>query len=312
LKKGSKVLSFCKYQLTKKGVSMDPVVLYYHVDEFCKIYEQEITEIFLPANREARRKGLMIPAEVITLRIMYHTSGYKTLKDFFLRNRVELISYFPRLVSYNRFVELCRDLAFPCLVFAKVCCTIKSDGISYVDSTKLEVSNIRRASSHKTFAGMATKGHTSMGWFFGFKLHLITNMFGYVIDFDITAGNVADNNASLIRKLTKKLTGKLFGDRGYLLNKNLFEELFSRGLTVITKIRSNMKPRLMAIEDKVALQKRGISETIIGVLKEGLNLEHSRHRNPYAFLVHIASTLIAYFFRPNKPTIVFADRMIQD
>jgi len=103
--------------------------------------------------------------------------------------------------------------------------------------------------------------------------------------------------------LTKKLIGKLFGDRGYLLNKNLYAELVARGLTVITKVRSNMKPQIMTFADKIALQKRGISESIIGILKESLSLEHSRHRNHYALFVHIASTLIAYFFRSNKPSI---------
>ena len=287
---------------------MDPVELFYQVDEFCKMYEQEIAKRLI--GEDNSKKSALYPSEVITLRIMFHTSGYKTFKDYFKRNRAELLSYFPKLVSYSRFIELCNELVMPFIVFAKIFCTVECDGMSYIDSTKLEVSHIRRASSHKTFKGIAAKGHTSVGWFFGFKLHLVTNIFGYIVDFDITAGNVADNNESLIKKLTKKLMGKLFGDRGYLLNKKLYAELLSKGLTVITKIRSNMKPQIMTHEDRTALQKRGISETIIGILKESLSLEHSRHRSKYALFVHIASTLIAYFFRPNKPTIAFAHELI--
>jgi hypothetical protein len=284
---------------------MDPVELFYHTDEFYKIYEQEIAKHLVGKDILWPSQRTMSPSEVMTLRIMYHESGYKTVKDYFTRHRAELKSYFPHLVSYSRFVELCGELALPLMIFAKVFCTVACDGMSYIDSTKLEVCHVRRASSHKTFRRMAAKGHTSVGWFFGFKLHLVTNAFGYVVDFDITSGNVADNNESLIRKLTKKLAGKLFGDRGYLLNKKLYADLLARGLTVITKIRSNMKPQIMTEPDKIALQKRGISESIIGILKESLSLEHSRHRSPYALLVHIASTLIAYFFRPNKPTIAF-------
>jgi hypothetical protein len=291
---------------------MDPVVLFYHIDEFCKIYEQEITKHLLPNDRSNRRKGLMTAAEIITLRVMYHSSGYKTVKDFFTREKSRLISYFPDLVSYSRFTELCTELILPFMVFAKIFCRVDSDGINYVDSTKLEVCHIRRASSHKTCKGLATKGHTSVSWFFGFKLHLVTNVFGHIVDFEITSGNVADNNENLIRRLTKKLWGKLFGDKGYLLNKNLYEELVARGLVVITKIRSNMKQRLMSFEDKIALNKRGISETIIGILKQDLSLEHSRHRSPYAFFVHIASTIISYFFRPNKPIIAAASCLIAD
>jgi hypothetical protein len=289
---------------------MDPVELFYHIDEFYKVYEQEISKRLVGKDTLKPDQRTLSASEIMTLRTMYHTSGYKTVKDYFTRNERELSSYFPRLVSYSRFVELCQELALPFMVFAKIFCTISCDNMSYIDSTKLEVSHIKRASSHKTFRGIAAKGHTSIGWFFGFKLHLVTNVFGYVVDFDITSGNVADNNESLIRKLTKKLTGKLFGDRGYLLNKKLYADLVARGLTVITKIRSNMKPQIMTSADKAALQKRGISESIIGILKESLSLEHSRHRSPHAFLVHIASTLIAYFFRPNKPTIVLNARLI--
>ena len=156
---------------------MDPVFLFYHIAEFYKVYEQEIKKYLLPGNpTQFGRKSSMTPAEIITLRIMYHESGYKTVKDYFIRQHAELISYFPKLVSYSRFVELCIEQAFPMMVFAKCFCLTQSDGIAYIDSTKLEVSHIRRASSHKTFAGLAARGHTSVGWFFGFKLHLITNI----------------------------------------------------------------------------------------------------------------------------------------
>jgi len=125
---------------------MDPVELFYQVDEFLKVYEQEIVKHILPNNQSNRRQGLMFPSEIITLRIMYHNSGYKTVKDFFVRNNAELRSYFPRLVSYSRFVELCTELVLPFMVFAKIFCTVESDGISYIDSTKLEACHVRRAS----------------------------------------------------------------------------------------------------------------------------------------------------------------------
>lgn len=288
---------------------MDPVFLFYHVDEFCKLFEKEMVNYLLPKSALAHRKSSMTVSEIITLRVMYHTSGYKTVKDFFIRENKELISYFPNLVSYSRFVELCTEHVLPFLIFAKVCCS-QSDGINYIDSTKLAVCHVKRASSHKTFKGIATKGCTSVGWFYGFKLHLITNAFGRIVDFEITSGNIADNNENLLLKITKKIKEKLFGDRGYLINPKLFAQLFSRGITIITKIRANMKPRIMSFSDRIALQKRGISETIIGVLKENLSLEHSRHRSPYAFLVHVASTLVSYFFRPNKPSIAFSNQFI--
>lgn len=291
---------------------MDPVVLFYHIDEFYKVYAEEMKKRGLPGKKSlAGRKSAMTPAEIITLRIMFHESGYKTFKDFFTREEQALLSsYFPNLVSYSRCVELCEELAMAMMIMAKCFCLAQSDGISYIDSTKLEVCNIKRASSHKTCANLATKGHTSIGWFFGFKLHLVTNAFGEIVDFDITSGNVADNNESLIRRITRNVMGKLFGDKGYLLNAKLFADLVKRGLTVITKVRSNMKQRLMTIEEKAALSKRGISETVFGILKEGLSLEHSRHRSPQALFAHIAATIMAYFFRPNKPSIRFSNVLL--
>jgi hypothetical protein len=284
---------------------MDPVALFYHIDEFCKVYDEKMEEKTLSGDGIKRRKRLMTRSEILTLRIMYHESGYKTLKDFFKRENAVLRDYFRGLASYSRFIELCIEELLPFMVLAKIFCTISRGDVHFIDSTKLEVCHVRRASGHKTFEGCAAKGHTSVSWFFGFKLHLVNDMDGNIANFDITTGNVADNNQSLIRRITKKLTGKLLGDRGYLLNKELYAELAERGLTVITKSRTNMKPRLMSFDDKTLLQKRGISESIIGILKCSLGLEHSRHRSPLAFIVHVASTIIAYFFRPNKPSIAF-------
>lgn len=289
---------------------MDPIALFYYADDFCKVYEQAMKARFLPSNRPFQSQCALADSEIITIRVLYHASGYKTFKDFFTREQEKLANLFPNILSYSRFVELCSERAFQLFVFAKVWCTSASTGTNYVDSTKLEVCHVRRASSHRTFEGAAAKGKTSVGWFYGFKLHLVNDEYGNIVDFDLTPGNTADNNESIIRKITKKLFGKLFGDRGYLLNKELYAELFQRGLHVITKVRSNMKQRLIEGEDAIKLQKRGISETIIGILKETLSLEHSRHRSRAAFLVHIATTLIAYCFRPNKPSLIAKSRLL--
>lgn len=283
---------------------MDPVVLFCQVDDFCKVYQREIAKAIIGVNhRDQWQKSLIRQAEVMTIKIWYHLSGFKTFKDFYTRQEAVLRSYFSNLLSYSRMVELCIEQTFALIVYAKIFCTVKSNGIDYIDSTKLEVSHIKRSSSHKTFAGLAKKGHTSMGWFYGFKLHLIVNPWGEVVDFDITSGNIADNNANLLRRITKKVKNKLFGDRGYMVNKDVFAELFSHGVQMISRVRKNMKTPILTLEDKILLSKRGLVESVIGILKQSLDLEHSRHRNPMALFAHVASTLIAYFFRPNKPSI---------
>ena len=115
-------------------------------------------------------------------------------------------------------------------------------GVSFVDSTPIAVCHNRRIASHRVFDGIAQRGKSSVGWFFGFKLHLVVNDMGEVLACTLTPGNVDDRIP--VPKLTKKLFGKLFGDRGYI-SKALFAELFKHGVQLITKLRSNMKNQVM-------------------------------------------------------------------
>jgi hypothetical protein len=92
----------------------------------------------------------------------------------------------------------------------------KETGIYYIDSTPLPVCKNQRIHRHKTFKNIAKRDMSSMGWFYGFKLHLIINNLGELMNFKVTKGNVFDNTPilDLISKI--KLGGKLFGYKGYL------------------------------------------------------------------------------------------------
>ena len=270
--------------------------IFYYSDEFCKFFNK----IIMPSGKNHGRKSSLLDSEVITICILFHRSGYKTFKDFYTKCvLVSMKKYFNKLVSYNRFVELKNQLVVPLFVFSSLCkrlCT----GTSFIDSTKLSVSNNKRGYSNKTFNGSAKWGHTSMGKFYGFKLHLVISEAGEVVDFIVTEGNTADNNRKLMLDFSKNLFGKLVGDKGYI---GTFKYMFDKGVSVIHKIRSNMKNKLLSLEDKLLLQKRGIIESVFGIMKEELSLEHSRHRSKNGFLSHIFSTLLAYTFRPKKPHI---------
>ena len=102
-------------------------------------------------------------------------------------------SDFTKLVSYNRFIELKEHIIIPLTLFLKLCCAARCTGISYIDSFALKVCNNRRIYSHKVFKDSAQRGQTSVGWFYGFKVHMIVNHLGEIIEFAITPGNVADN-----------------------------------------------------------------------------------------------------------------------
>ena len=110
-------------------------------------------------------------------------------------------------------------------------------GVSFIDSFSLNVCHNRRIYSHKVFKGIAQRGKTSVGWFYGFKLHIIINHGGEIISFYITSGNVADNNEKVLKKLTQKLFGKLYGDKGYIVRPEIFEKLYLKRCSSHYKIK---------------------------------------------------------------------------
>ena len=148
----------------------------------------------------------------------------------------------------------------------------------------------------------AQRGKCSMGWFFGFKLHLICNEKGVLINFMITPGDVDDRKPLEYKVFVDLIYGKLVGDKGYI-SKNLFEKLFVDGIQLITKLKNNMKGAMMSVSDKLLLRKRAIIETVNDELKNIAQVEHSRHRCFDNFMVNLLGALSAYCFFPKKPTI---------
>lgn len=282
---------------------MELTTIFYHADEFCKFFEKEFKVRVLSDGRNLREKNCSLSlSEVVAIAVYYHQSGYKTFKDYYIKS-AELKPAFPGMPSYNRFIELQQKAVMPLALFAKLQSSKECNGVSFIDSFPLRVSHQKRISSHKTFRGLAARGKTSIGWFYGFKLHVIINSRGQILNFAITPGNVVDNNTQIIEQLMQDIYGKVYGDKGYLLNADLFKKLFCQGVHLVTKIRRNMKNKLMDIKDKIMLKKRGVVESVGAVFKEDLNIEHSRYRSPIALFINVFCGLIAYSFRKNKPSI---------
>ena len=245
----------------------------------------------------------MSKAEVMLIMILFHDSGYRCLKHFYLDKVCKRLRHlFPQVVSYNRFVELEREVAIPLALFIKKVLLGKCTGISFVDSTLLRVCKNQRILIHKTFKGIARRGKCSMGWFFGFKLHLICNERGELLNFMITPGDVDDRKPLEYKAFVEFIYGKLVGDKGYI-SKKLIERLFVDGIQLITKLKSDMKGALMSVSDRVLLRKRAIIETVNDELKNIAQIEHSRHRAFHNFVVNLLSGIAAYCLFPKKPTI---------
>ena len=280
------------------------------IDDFCKSWFENRSQRILPnPDRSRNRECRMSASELITIMVLFHLSHYRTFKDFYLQcmQADPMKACFPALVSYNRFVEL-----MPTFFLPLICYLIDQlgelTGLYYVDSTPLKVCHNRRIWQHKVFNGIATRGKTSVDWFFGFKLHLVINHMGELVSFCMTKGHVSDSQP--IEQLFKNLQGLAAGDKGYI-SKEKADRLAQKGLRLITKVRRNMKKQILTGFEKFFLAQRGIVETVIGQLKEICQIEHSRHRRPDNFLVNLVSGLVAYMLKPRKPAIRLPKRLMR-
>ena len=275
--------------------------MFCEIDDFCKQFEPEFERQMKKAGLRKRiRSSRLSLSEIMTIIVHFHRSSYRTFKDYYAKHvQKHLSAAFPGLVSYNRFVELMPRAIAP------LCCFLNTrkgqcTGISFVDSTPLVVCHNRRIHQHRVFDGWAERGKSSLGWFFGFKLHLIVNDQGELLGFQLTTGNIDDREP--VRALARSLFGKLYGDKGYISQK-LFDDLFETGLELITKLRKNMKNKLMPLFDKLMLRKRALIETINDQLKNISQIEHTRHRSWTGLMVNLLAGLIAYTYQPKKPAL---------
>jgi Transposase DDE domain len=288
-----------------KEDTMNLLELFVQVDDFCQqLAKLQSQQPALP-NKHTRNRALqMQPSEIMTLLILFHTAHYRDFKAFYVQHVCQhLKSEFPGLPSYNRFVEWIPRCLLPLTAYLFTQLGLCS-GVTYVDSTALKVCHNRRIRQHKTFKNWATRGKTSVDWFFGFKLHLLFNDQGEILWLQLTPGNVDDRKGllAMIENPFSSIFGRVFGDLGYL-SKTLFERLIQdHGIALITKLKSNMHTSLpMLAEDGLFLRYRCIAETIIDQLKNISQIEHSRHRSPVNFVVNLVCGLIAYCHQPKKP-----------
>lgn len=280
--------------------------IFIKTDDFCNEFELEFKKHSLPApagTKKRNRKTTLSDSEIITILIVFHGGQFRNFKHFYLNYVcVHLKDCFPQLVSYNRFIELSHCSAVAFMLFLHHCCRGECTGISFIDSTVLRVCHNKRIKRNKVFKDLAKVGKSTVGWFFGFKLHLIINDKGEILSFFVSQGNTADSNARIITKMTKELFGKLFGDKGYI-SKALSDILFDNGMQLITAVRRNMKQKALSNEEKLLLRKRSVIETVNDELKNICQVEHTRHRSIAGFILNIMSAIAAYSFFPKKPSI---------
>src|SRR3989440_8861885 len=280
---------------------MDILPLFCDIDDFCQFFEPRWKRRLLSSGaRQRDRAARLCLSEVMTIIVMFHSSSYRNFKAYYTEQVLKSYTWaFPRMVSYQRFVELMPRALVPLCGYLQ---TRKGEcsGISFIDSTSLKVCHNRRIHSHKVFAGCARRGRTSVDWFFGFKLHLVINDRGELLSLRLTPGNVDDRRP--VPELVKGLFGKLFGDKGYI-SQTLFETLYDRQVQLVTKLKTKMKNRLMLMFDKIMLRKRAVIESVVDQLKNISQIEHSRHRSVANCFVNLLAGLVAYTYREKKPSL---------
>ena len=281
---------------------MSLLELFVSVDDFCQSFLPTWEARQLEDGSKKRlRRGQLSVSEIMTIIIYFHQSQYRNFKAYYTEHVCQhLRREFPNLVSYERFVALMPSVFGPLSAYLRSLYG-RCHGISFIDSTALSVCDNHRIHHHKVFAGYADRGKGSMGWFYGFKLHLAVNDRGELLACQITPASTDDRKP--VPELCKRLFGKLIADRGYI-SQALFEQLLETfNLQLITKLKKNMKNRLMPWIDKLLLRKRAIIESVIDQLKNISQIEHTRHRSPINAFINIIAGLIAYCHQPKKPSL---------
>lgn len=278
----------------------DITELFCFIDDFCNAVKGELAKHQLE-NKEIQRKPTRHPelsdSEIVTILLIYQNSNVKNFKAFYTNYMKFYKKDFPKMPSYERFVTLQKRVF---LIFLLLFMLLRKPGsrIGYIDSTPIKVCHNKRIFKHKVFKGIAARGKSTMGWFFGFKLHLVIDLRGNIINAMLTPGDCDDRTP--VQSLLSSFCGKIFGDKGYISQK-LFKLLLEKGIKIVTGIRKNMKNILMDFGEKILLRKRSLIETVIGSLKRTKEIEHTRHRSVINMFIHVISTLVSYQLSPIKP-----------
>lgn len=279
----------------------DIILLFCFVDDFCKECEKQMRNYLIENNKKTRKptrvSGLEM-SEIITIILLFYRSNMLNFKVFYKHLELHHKRDFTKMPTYERFCAI-KQKAIPMLMWLFKCILSQGQSEAYIDATALRVSHNKRMNSHKVFKGIAAVGKSTMGWFYGFKLHLVIDLQGNIINARLTKGNCDDR--SPVEDLIQEFQGVIYGDKGYI-SQDLFSRLWKKGVKLVTGVKANMKNKFMILKEKILLRKRSLIESVFSVLKRN-GLEHSLHRSVHGFILHILGSLISYQLNRKKPEI---------
>ncbi len=245
-------------------------------------------------------------AELVSLAIFKSVSGHRNWKDFYQNIKSYHKKDFPGLPVYENFLRAMNALSLVALLllhgFMEFFKSITSkEDPKLTDSTKLEVCKIKREFTHKVAKRIARKAKSSMGWFYGFKLHIICNGLMQILNFRITSGNTDDRKG--LEMIWDDIFGMIIADAGYL-GEDWQKKAQNLGKHLLTGVRANMKKIMTETQHKL-LKLRQCAETVFSVLKLRFGIESTLPRSELGFFAHYIWSITAYQF---KKFVEFLDR----
>ncbi len=284
------------------------MTIYWFVDDFLasslKMLKPAIEERAKITNKNPPMKQRKLSlSEIVTLGIFRFYVGTTNWKDFYWHIHTYHGRDFPDLPCYSKFIDavnfasplaffLCHSFAY---FFGK---QTSFNDPKFADSSKLQVCGIKREFTHKVCRDIAAKSKSSMGWFYGFKLHIVSNRLMQILGMTITAGNKDDRKG--LSHIWNSIFGLIVADGGYV-GKEFSAKARRLGKHLLTGVRANMK-KIMTSHQHRLLKLRQSVETIFSVLKLRFHMEITLPRSPLGYFSHYCWCLAAYqlkqFFKP--------------
>ena len=126
--------------------------IYCMADDFCKefVLQQEKYMIEDKKIRHRNKPNRMSDAEIMVILILFHSGGFRCFKHYYKEYVCKHLKHlFPRQVSYNRFVELEKEVLLPMTSSSRKSCwehvpaSVSSTPLLYVSAVTKESLSIR-------------------------------------------------------------------------------------------------------------------------------------------------------------------------
>ena len=116
--------------------------IYCIADDFCKEFAKVQEKYMIEDKNHNRRNkpNWMNDAEVMVILILFHSGGFRCFKHYYQEYVCKHLTHlFSKRVSYNRFVELKKEVMLQLAIFIKEVLSGTCMGVSFVDFTPLRV-----------------------------------------------------------------------------------------------------------------------------------------------------------------------------